>query len=204
MNLELNLVKVDNIYAQASKILARSRSLVGNDTEAMAQIIKFINDNIDYINSAITDKSLVNQLTNLKSLSIDELQSLKYILAESGLDIQYWTVADIEDNEKGIPDKMIEYNIIDLTNYSSNFIPFCTKITVNADTYTISSVYAKIVEIYNLFKGNLFTDRINPITSDIKVIEDQENVLGSVPITVTTHINSILEFLGKKLYAILN
>lgn len=204
MNLELNLVKIENIYSQASKIIARRRVLVGNDTEAMSQIISFITDNIDIFNSILTDKSLVAKLENLQSLSIDEFQCLRYILAENGVDILIWAIADVETNEDGVPTGQMEYNLVDRTNYSSNFIPFCTKLNVMQNDFKVSDVYKKIVNLYGLFNSTLFEDRPNPILNDITVMEQQESVLGTAPVAVTTHVNSILEFVGKITYVIMN
>lgn len=204
MNLELNLVKVESIHEQSAQILSRHRALVGNDTEAMAQIIEFLGRNIDIINAQITDKALVSKIEHLKNLTIDEFECLRWILAERGLDVQVWSISDVETGADGIPEGSIEYNVIDLTNYSSSFVPFCTKITFTQDEFKFSTLFEKISGMFGLFEGSLFEGRVNPILHDTRVMKSSEEVIGRVSPMLTEHVGSILSFLQKKIYTLYN
>jgi len=203
MYLELNLVKTDSIYSVYGKSLARNRVIVNNDTEVITEVIKFIGDNFSIFDSALTDKNLVAKLSNLKFMSIDEFQSLRYILTYNKLDIRYWAISESESDED-IPNNNFEYNIVDYSNMVSGFVPFCTKLLVDRNRDSIAEIYNKIMEMYGLFQGDLFDDGINPIKRDIEVMRVQESTVGFVPADIANHTNLVLEFVKKYIYIIGN
>lgn len=202
MNLELNLVKTQSIYSKVGSLLDRRRVLVGNDSEAMAAISSFIADNTETFDAALSNKALVSQLQDLKNLTIDELYSLKYVFASSGIDLIIMAVSDIEVNENMIPEGIIEYNVIDNLNNVSNFIKFATKIPVSSEGGVLTEMYSKVVEIHGLFEGDLFQGFQNPLEAQIGILRQTEQALGVTPSSITTYLNSVLEYLGKDIYVI--
>lgn len=204
MNLELNLVKSPSIYAKAFSILARKRVLVGNDTEAMSAIEAFIAENIDIFDAAMTNKAMVSQLQNLKDLTIDTLYSLKFMMAANGIDLIFFAVSDAESDSDGIPDGIIEYNVIDNLNSSSNFIKFGTKLPVSENGGNLSDVYERIVNMFGFFEGDLFVGYTDPLKTQLEILKQTEKALGVTPPAITSYLNSVLEYLEKDLIVIMN
>jgi len=203
MQLEINLLKVDSIYAINGQLIARNRSQVTDDPDVMKELVEFLGTNIDYINAAVSNKELVNKLSVVTTMTTDEFNALNYILAEDGLMITYYIISDVEVDADGVLTNSYEYNIIDKTNYLSSFTPYCTKIVVDKDSYSTSAIYEKIVNMYGLFKDELFSG-IDPIDSDIRVMKEAEQLVGAAPEAVIGHTISILEFLGKSVRIITN
>jgi hypothetical protein len=203
MNLELNLVKTQSIHARVSSLIARKRVKAENTTEAMEAITAFIADNMITINAAITDRALTSQLSDLKSLTVDELYSLKYILASNGgIDLIIVNVADLEVNEFEIPKDIIEYNVIDNLRAPLNFIKWSTKVPLS-NKGNLTELYKTIIEMYGLFEGNLFTGSQNPLEYQLGVLQQTEMALGITPSAITTYLNGVLEYLGKDIYVIM-
>lgn len=201
MNLEINLTKLGSIYSQSSQILARRRSKVDDSGTAMNEIVDFISKNMDTINMAVTDKELIGNLEVLKSLSIDEFQSLRYRLAEAGLGLLAWKVSDMEVNSQGIPAGSLEYNIVDF-NDCDLFIPQCTKITGSKEAIFASAIYKRISDIYGIFEGPIFEGSANPITQDTRVMKEMEDLNLPVSPALISHVNSILDFMNRKIFII--
>lgn len=204
MNLEVNLVKVDTIDSKLSKLLARNRFLVENDTQALDSIVKFIADNASTFNAALTDQRLVAQLQNLSSLTITDLDCLRYILSSKGIDIWYFYVSDVEVDQTDIPTGIFEYNVVDTSNMMSAFIPFSTKITQAQTENKLTTLYDKIIDMYGLFSGKLFSGINNPIKVMVDSMKGDEEILGTVPTTKSTYCNSIFDFLKKDIKVITN
>lgn len=204
MNLEVNLVKVDTIDSKLSKLLARNRFLVENDTQALDSIVKFIADNASTFNAALTDQRLVAQLQDLSSLTITDLDCLRYILSSKGIDIWYFYVSDVEVDQTDIPTGIFEYNVVDTSNMMSAFIPFSTKITQAQTENKLTTLYDKIIDMYGLFSGKLFSGINNPIKVMVDSMKGDEEILGTVPTTKSTYCNSIFDFLKKDIKVITN
>lgn len=202
MNLELNLVKTQSIYSRVSSSIARQRTLINNESEAMSAIMSFIADNIEIFDAALSNKALVNQLQNLTDLTIDEFSSLKFMLASNGIDILAWAISDNELNEVEVPDGILEYNVVDRNNSLMSFLDFCTKININEESSTLADMYQRIVDMYGLFEGDLFVGYLNPLSSQVQVLRQTEQTLGVTPNAITTYLNSVLEYLGKEIYVI--
>lgn len=202
MNLELNLVKTQSIYSRVSSSIARQRTLINNESEAMSAIMSFIADNIEIFDAALSNKALVNQLQNLTDLTIDEFSSLKFMLASNGLDILAWAISDNELNEVEVPDGILEYNVVDRNNSLMSFLEFSTKINISEESSTLADMYQRIVDMYGLFEGDLFVGYLNPLSSQVQVLRQTEQTLGVTPNAITTYLNSVLEYLGKEIYVI--
>lgn len=204
MNLELNLVKKRDIYTKVYTSLARKRVLINNDTEAMDNIASFISDNIEVFDAAFSDKNFVTKLQSLSNLTIDSYSSLRYILSQNGLDVVAWIVPDPEINPEVVPDDMAEYNIVDMLDAASHFLKLCTKLQVPENNLNLYEVYSNIIDRYNFFNGELFEGQRNPFLDQLSIIKENMTLLGESSTASTTYLNSVLEFLGKEIYIIIN
>jgi len=205
MVIEINLVGNQNqVYTNLFEFRARKRAQVADDAEAMGAIAAFLAENIAIIDAAIADKGLVSRLQGLQTLSINDYYSLKFLLAQSGLDILTFIVAEQEVNSDNLDRGILEYNVID-TNYPDNsFLHRATKITAESDSSHMSEVYAKIQEIYNFFESDLFEGYKNPMANQIDLIKETETLIGKAPEGSTLFVNSVLEYMGKQIILIVN
>lgn len=205
MILEVNLVRTQSIYGSAFGIVARERAVVENGEQIMSQIIKVLSDNIEVLDSAIADKGLVAQIGALKMMTVDEFVSLRYRLAAtSGLDILVFGVSEQEVNANEIPAGTLEYNVIDTNWNLLDWVCLGTKIPVSENDYKLTDIYEKMAGMYDLFKGDLFSYYADPLTQQIEVLKGIEAAVGSTPTSITTYINSVFEYCGKKLIVIYN
>jgi hypothetical protein len=204
MNLELNLVKNTGIYDKVFTLLSRTRVKVSNDSEVMSSILTFIGENINVFDSVFSDKGFVDRLENLDTLTNEHLFGLKFIMAQSGIDLIFYTVSDDEDNPVDIPEGMIEYISINNIHSTSLITKFATKFVMSESNLKVSEVYKTMNEIYDNFGGELLSDLMNPIQSQIQFLERDENYIGVTPTSITNYLNSVFNYLGKDLIVITN
>jgi hypothetical protein len=204
MNLELNLVKNTGIYDKVFTLLSRTRVKVSNDSEVMSSILSFIGENINVFDSVFSDKGFVDRLENLDTLTNEHLFGLKFIMAQSGIDLIFYTVSDDEDNPVDIPEGMIEYISINNIHSTSLITKFATKFVMSESNLKVSEVYKTMNEIYDNFGGELLSDLMNPIQSQIQFLERDENYIGVTPTSITNYLNSVFNYLGKDLIVITN
>jgi len=203
MNLELNLVKSTTIGSKVGSLITRHRVPVETDTEAMDAVKAFIIDNMLTFNAAITDKVFTDKLSELTSLTVDELYNLKYVLTLNwGLDLIIVTVSDNEKNEYEIPKDITEYNVIDNLRSPLGFVKFATKIPIS-NRGGISELYKTIMEMYGFFESNLFASLQNPCKQHMDILHQTEQLTGVTPSAITNYLNSVIEYLGKEIYVIL-
>lgn len=203
MLLELNLVFSQSIYANAFTLVSRSRVMTENEDQVLTAIASFIKDNIETFDAAIADKDLVNRLQTVEFRTIGELYSLKYMIASFGLDILFNAVAELEVNPSEIAENTVEYNIIDELDSDPTFIRSASKVIISNEAGDLYSVYSKIIEGFGFFDTELTAGFNNPLTRDLTILKQSEELMGISPVAVTTEINSILEYLGKKVIAIM-
>lgn len=200
--MELNLVKNQGIYSQVFSLLARKRVLAENDTDVLTEVCNFIRENLDIFDAALTNKALIGKLENIEMLTIDEFHCLKYVIANSGIDILLFGVSDVEVGADGIPEGNNEYNVIDNNLCLTSFVKFCTKVLADSKTSNFGKVYSTIADMYGFFEGELFTGFRNPISTQLQVINEAEKLLGVAPTSSTQYLNSILDYLGKNVIVI--
>jgi hypothetical protein len=202
LSLELNLVKTRSAYSDISELIDRKRVLVGTSTEAMDAIVAFILDNTLTFEAAIRDEIFKDRIHALNSLSVDELYSFKYRLASNhGLDLINFIVSNTADNEYGIPDRSMEYNVINNLNSPFSFIKSATKYTLENKEF-LTELYSKIFEDREFFKGELFMKYQNPFKFQLDILHKNEKALGVTPSPITNYLNSLLKYLGIDIYAI--
>lgn len=204
MKLELNLVMNQGIYSPVFKILDRKRVENYESTYVMKLIADFIKGNDAILNNWLSDKDLVNRLSNVtEDMTVTEFMSIKYLLADAGLDILVYTVADMEVNENDIPEGEFEFNVVDDYSISESFIRNSTKISLKDENYY--ELYARIQDMYSFFElGSLAGYSVNPLRKSLDALRITSESMGVTPISLTNEINSILEYLGKKLILITN
>jgi hypothetical protein len=204
MNLELNLVKNAGIYDKVFTLLSRTRVKVSNDSEVMSSILAFIGENINVFDSVFSDKGFVDRLESLDTLTNEHLFGLKFIMAQSGIDLIFYTVSDDEDNPVDIPEGLLEYISINSIHSTSLITKFATKFVMSESSLKVSEVYKTMNEIYDNFGGELLSDLMNPIQSQIQFLERDENYIGVTPTSITNYLNSVFNYLGKDLIVITN
>jgi hypothetical protein len=203
MLLEINLVFSQSIYSNALTLIARDRVDVERDDQVLAQISEFIKDHIESFDAAIPDKDLMNRLQTLELTTVSDFYSLKFILANFGLDILCTYVAELEVNPSEISENTTEYNIIDELDDAPSFVKSASKVVVSNEAGDLHTVYSKVIEGFGFFNSELTAGFNNPLTRSLNVLTQSETLIGISPVPVTTEINSILEYLGKKIIAIL-
>lgn len=204
MKLELNLVMNQGIYSPVFRILDRKRVENYESTYVMKLIAEFIRGNDAILNNWLSDKDLVNRLSNVTDdMTVTEFMSIKYLLAEAGLDILVYTVADMEVNDTDIPVGEFEFNVVDDYSVSESFIKNSTKISLKEENYY--ELYARIQDMYSFFElGSLAGYSNNPLRKSLDALKITAESMGVTPISLTNEINSTLEYLGKKLILITN
>lgn len=204
MKLELNLVINQGIYSPVFKILDRKRVENYENTYVMKLIAEFIRGNDAILNNWLSDKDLVNRISNVTDdMTVTEFMSIKYLLADAGLDILVYTVADMEVNDNDIPEGEFEFNVVDECSVSESFIKNSTKISLKEENYY--ELYARIQDMYSFFElGSLAGYSNNPLRKSLDALRITSESMGVTPISLTNEINSTLEYLGKKLILIAN
>lgn len=204
MNLELNLVKNTGIYDKVFTLLSRTRVKASNDSEVMSSILAFIGENINVFDSVFSNKGFVDRLESLDTLTNEHLFGLKFIMAQSGIDLIFYTVSDDEDNPVDIPEGVLEYISINDIHSTSLITKFATKFVMSESGLKVSEVYKTMNEVYDNFGGELLSDLMNPIQSQIQFLERDENYIGVTPTSITNYLNSVFNYLGKDLIVITN
>lgn len=204
MYIELNLVRNQNIFSPVFNLITRKRVVVEDNTGVMEEICKFLNENVVTFDAALADKELVSKLQRISEMGISDFYSLKFILANSGLDILVHKVAEMAPNEEVVPDGMLEYNVIDDFDPTGSFIKSASKIVVSDESSDLYEVYKRIIEGYDFFTSDLCSGYQNPLTTNLDLIKQTEQAIGVAPSSITTYINSVLEYLGKSLIVIQN
>lgn len=204
MYIELNLVSNQSIFSPVYTLIARERKLVNDDSEVITAICEFISDNITSFDAALSDKELVSRLQNLDQISIVDFYSIKFMLANSGLDILVNSVAELEVNADQIPEGMLEYNVVDNIATNQSFVKPSSKIVLDADSSDLHQVYSEIVSGFGFFQTPILSGYRNPLTANLDLLKQTEVAIGVAPTSITTYINSVLEYLGKSIILIQN
>jgi hypothetical protein len=125
------------------------------------------------------------------------------LLASFGLDILVFSVAEEEVNPSEVEDGTTEYNVIDELDSTPSFVRRSSKVVVSNEAGDLHTVYSKVIEGFGFFNSELTAGFNNPLTRNLNVLTQAETLMGVSPVPVATEINSILEYLGKKIIAIM-
>lgn len=177
MILEINLIKVPAHNSMTGTLIKRKRYQVAEGQTAMPSIIEFIKES-ESVWVTLSDKILANRLVNLSTLTIAQLNSLRYTLSLAGLDIWMGYVSEVEVNATGVGDETVEYNAYDWTDVRDGFVPFCVKSTQMINDIKWTDVYSKFNTDFNLFSQELFDT--NPLMSTVNAMKGSQEVLGAL------------------------
>lgn len=207
MILEVNLVKTQASYSPVGVFLERKRYEVNDEVSATSAIIQFLGENNDILNSMMTNKSFVDQISSLKVATADTIACVRAILAQENLDVWAWAISEVEVNPTGPDEDNFEYNIVDNLMAMTESTKFCTKILMAKENISYSRLYKKIAESYNLFSTQLspiFTGVNDPYSTLVSAIETIEGPTGSVDSSFVGQLSDLCKFLGKSMYVILD
>lgn len=204
MLIEFNLVKNRDIFTPVYEVIARERKEAENGEMALAHMCEFISSNVASFDAALADKSLVTKLQGIQSLTISDFYSLKFILANSGVDLLMYAVSDREVNDQEIPADFLEYNSVDYNDVFDGFIPRASKMNASSESMNMSQVYERVINAYGYFDGSITEGYLNPLKTNLDLLKQTEVALGVSPTNITSYINSVLEYLNIRLVLMTN
>lgn len=197
MILEVTLVKVPSSTIRVGEFLERKHYNIENDVDALNAMIKFLGENIDILNAALPNKEFVTKITQLKNMNYDLLMSIKYALAQFGLDLWFWIVPETQASSE-TPEGTLEYNVKTTTAALGECLFPVQKMLQKADTLKLSEVYGKIRESSQLFSqdefSGLFNEKFDPLRDLVVAAKDVEGPIGAVSSALVTQITELLEF----------
>lgn len=200
MILELNLVKINAPYSTVGELLERKHYEVKDDAEALNSVVAFIGENTDTLGTIIPEKDFVQRLSMLKTITVDQYMSVKYLLMKSGVDIWGWVVAEAQQVES-LPDDKQEFNVVDRLMPGTDTFSTCTKQQYNKEGYKVSDIYLKIYDSYEFFSKTNIT-KVDPFTNQLQAMRDIEGALGVTSPELMAQANQMLSYLGKNIYVI--
>lgn len=204
MTLEISLVSTDSIYGSVFTLLNRKRYTSENlsGADAIDYALDFLSENINTLDAILVDKNLINIISSKQTLSIMDFLSLKFMMAQSGVDVLMYAVADNEVNQESIPNNIREYNILDNTSMIEGFIPTVIKYSVDEISGNIGDVYSRMLTTYNPFNKTIFGNTKNPIEANVNTLINAEKVSGNIVEGLVVSINSLFLYLGKTINVI--
>ena len=204
MTIELSLVRTASINGTEFDFIARSRYAVENEEALKASIVAFIKNNFAHIKAKLGDSPLAVNLETLTTITTPEFYSLKYLLANEGLDILLWGVSDNEINADIVSEGISEYNFVDSNFMLLDTVPLCTKMNFPKEDDRLGEAYNKMNEIYGLFRGDLFEGTQSPLDLQMQSIAEFSAVTGTFPRSVSEHVRDIFAYCNKKIFIINN
>lgn len=195
--IEVNLFSIPTADYEASvgKCVSRARF----DKEAMStsilEFVKgFLRDNLDNLESAISNSDLVSLINSDTAINTVDLASIKYLLGQLGYKLTIWNVADDEENANTVASGTLEYNVIN-SNFMQSDYPTVTKL-IPADNQNLAEIIGTIVEQSGLFDEAKFSGVKNPFTILVNNLKDENGKLGKVNYSIITKIYSLLDQMG--------
>jgi hypothetical protein len=191
-------VPAGDFNSRVGRCVARNRF----DREAIGTSIEdflrgFLRDNLDKIEAKGGMRSLSELIDSDEVLTRKDIACINYYLGQAGFRIMIQNVADDEDHATGVPEGIIEWNVIN-HNYIQNDYPTAVKIIPSPDE-DIPSILQKIVDESNLF-GERYVGMKNPFTDlfgDLKRIKD---VTGAINGTIISKIYDLLNQMGVEVF----
>lgn len=191
-------IPAGDFASRVGRCVARNRF----DREAIGTSIEdflrgFLRDNLDKIEAKAGIGNLSDLINSDEVLTRKDISCINYYLGLSGFRLRIQNVADDEDHATGVPEGIVEWNIIN-NNYIQNDYPTAVKVIPSPDE-DIPSILQKIVDESNLF-GERYTGMKNPFNElfgDLKRIKD---VTGSINGTIVTKIYELLDQMGIEVF----
>lgn len=195
--IEVNLFSVPtaDFDVTVGKCVSRARF----DSEAMGvsvlEFVKgFLRDNLDNLESAISNSDLVEFINSDKVMTSIDLATLSYLLSQIGYKVTIWNVAEDEENSNSVGAGTIEYNIIN-NNFIQHDYPTVTKLVPSEDQ-NVAKVASMIVEQSGLFDESKFAGVKNPFTILLNNLKDEDGKVGRINSSIITKIYTLLHQMG--------
>lgn len=194
--IEVNLfsISASDVEVNVGKCVARARVDLDGLGVSIPEFVKgFIRDNLDNLESAISNSSLVDFINSNTVMTNIDFASLNYLLTQIGYLVTVWNVADDEDNPRGIGSGTLEYNIIN-RNFLQKDYPTVTKLLPG--NKNVAEVVNDIVTQSGLFDDSKFSGVRNPFTPLLNHLKEEDGKIGIINSSVITKIYSLLDRMG--------
>lgn len=198
--IEVNLFSIPTSEAgvNVGKCVSRARVDIDGLGVSILEFVKgFLRDNLDNLESAISNSDLVDFINSDTNMTRLDFASLSYLLVQIGYKVTVWNVADDEENPNGVGAGTLEYNIIN-SNFLQHDYPTVTKL-VQGDK-NAAEIVGEIVEQSGLFDDSKFKGVRNPFTILVNNLKDEEGKVGIINSSLITKIYSLLGDMGINIF----
>lgn len=199
--IEVNLYSIptQDPESMVGRCVARSRFNKESMGVSIMEFVKgFLKENLGKFETSIGNEDLVSFINNSTVMSTKDLSTINYCLQEIGYKVQIQNVADDEENAVGVPEGVVEWNVIDC-NFIQYDYPTTTKIIPGAGS-DIPTVLKQIVKQSGLFDTNKFSGVKNPFTELIANLDRIKSTSGSISPTIVSKIYGLLDQMGIKVF----
>lgn len=195
--IEVNLysIPVQDPESMVGRCVARSRfNKEGMGVSIMEFVKGFLKENLDKFETSVANADLITFINNGTVMSTKDLASINYCLSKVGFKVQIQNVADDEEDAVGVPEGVVEWNVID-RNFLQYDYPTATKL-VPAPGSDISETLDTIVKQSGLFDNNKFKGVKNPFVELIGNLKKIKTTTGSISPAITSQIYNLLSQMG--------
>lgn len=199
--IEVNLYSIptQDPDSMVGRCVARSRFNKESMGVSIMEFVKgFLKENLGKFETSIGNEDLVSFINNSTVMSTKDLSTINYCLQEIGYKVQIQNVADDEENAVGVPEGVVEWNVIDC-NFIQYDYPTTTKIIPGVGS-DIPTVLKQIVKQSGLFDTNKFSGVKNPFTELIANLDRIKSTSGSISPTIVSKIYGLLDQMGIKVF----
>lgn len=198
--IEVNLYSIpaDSVDSRFGRCLARNRF----DREAIGTSIEdfvrgFLRDNLDKIEARLGLGDLSSVINSDDVLTRKDLACIGYYLGKAGLKFQIQNVTDDEENSTGVPEGLVEWNVIN-HNFIQYDYPTAIKIVPTAGE-EIPEILKKVVDESGLF-GDKFVGMKNPFTELFDNLKRVKDVTGALNGTLIAKVYDLLDKMGIEIF----
>lgn len=191
-------VPTSDFDSRVGRCVARNRF----DREAIGTSIEdflrgFLRDNLDKIEAKAGMGNLSDLINSDEVLTRKDIACINYYLGRSGFRVKIQNVADDEENATGVPDGVVEWNVIN-HNFIQNDYPTAVKVIPSPDE-DVPTILQKIVDESGLF-GERYTGMKNPFTEIFGDLKRVKDVTGAVNGTLVAKIYELLDQMGIEVF----
>jgi len=198
--IEVNLFSItpEDFNSRVGRCIARNRfdrETIGTSIEDFLK--GFLKDNLDKFESRLGIGDLSSIVNSSDALTRKDISCINYYLNKIGLKIQVQNVADDEENPTGIPEGVVEWNVIN-KNFVQNDYPTTTKLVPSPDSDIIDTL-KQIVDDADLFDDK-FVGMKNPFTELFDNLKRIKDISGSTNAALVGKIYEYLDQLGFEVF----
>ena len=198
--IEVNLFSItpEDFNSRVGRCIARNRfdrETIGTSIEDFLK--GFLKDNLDKFESRLGIGDLSSIVYSSDALTRKDISCINYYLSKVGLKVQVQNVADDEENPTGIPEGIVEWNVIN-RNFIQNDYPTTTKVVPSPDSDIIDTL-KQIVDDADLFDDK-FVGMKNPFTELFDNLKRIKDISGSTNAALVGKIYEYLDQLGFEVF----